>query len=74
MVMVKNWPYFHLFNIGKIAQQNAVFESILERTKACPDHKNNKLKQSKKLGFFQRFWLKIGNFSIIGEIGQEKCV
>ena len=55
MVMVKNWQFFHLFNIGKIAQQNAVFESVLERTKACPDHKNNKLKQSKNWDFSKGF-------------------
>ena len=55
MVMVKNWQFFHLFNIGKIAQQNAVFESILERTKACPDHKNKKLKQSKNWDFSKGF-------------------
>ena len=54
MVLVKNSQFFHLFNIGKIAQQNAVFESILERTKACPDHKK-KLKQSKNWDFSKGF-------------------
>ena len=54
MVLVKNSQFFHLFNIGKIAQQNAVFKSILGRTKACPDHKN-KLKQSKNWDFSKGF-------------------
>ena len=46
MALVKNWQFFHIFNIGKIANQN-VFECILERKKAFPDYKNNKLKKSK---------------------------
>ena len=46
MALVKNWQFFHIFNIGKIANQN-VFECILERKKAFPDYKNNKLKRSK---------------------------
>ena len=65
---IGNFSIFY-WNIGKIAQQS-VFESILERKKAFPDYKNNKIKvkKVKNLGFFQRgchwFWSKIGNFSI----------
>ena len=32
MALVKNWQFVHIFNIGKIANQN-VFECILERKK-----------------------------------------
>ena len=39
---IDNFFIFY-WNIGKIAQQS-VFESILERKKAFPDYKNNKLK------------------------------
>ena len=46
LVLVKNWQFFHLFNIGKKDKKN-VSENILERTKAFPDYKNNKLKNSK---------------------------
>ena len=46
MASVKNCQFFHIFNIGKIANQN-VFECIVERKKAFPDYKNNKLKKSK---------------------------
>ena len=42
MLLVKNWQFFHLFNIGKIAH-HSVFKSILEK-KAFPDYKKNKLK------------------------------
>ena len=52
MALVKNWQFFHIFNIGKIANQN-VFECILERKKAFPDYKNNKLK-SRKFGIFPK--------------------
>ena len=30
MVLVKNWPFFHLFFLGNIGQEN-VFYDILER-------------------------------------------
>ena len=46
MALVKNWQFFHIFNIGKIANQN-VFECILQRKKAFPDYKDNKLKKWK---------------------------
>ena len=78
MALVKNWQFFHIFNIGKIANQN-VFECILERKKAFPDYKNNKLKKSKiwdfsKIvhGFAQKQAMLLSY--IIGKIGQEKCV
>ena len=52
MILVKNWQFFHIFNTGKIAQQN-VFESIVKRKQVFSDYKNNKLKKSIKLRFFQ---------------------
>ena len=67
MALVKNWQFFHIFNIGKIANQN-VFECILQREKALADFKDNKLKKVETLGFSKGvspwLWLKIGNFSI----------
>ena len=66
MVLDENWQFFTLFNIGKIAQQS-LFESILERKKAFPDYKNNKLKNSKiwdfSNGVSPKFWLKLAIFS-----------
>ena len=49
MALVKNWQFFHIFNIRKIANQN-VFECILQRTKAFPDYKD-KLKKWKLWDF-----------------------
>ena len=54
MVLVENWQFFHIFNIGQTAQQN-VFESIVKRKQVFPDYKNNKIKKSIKLGFFQMY-------------------
>ena len=74
MVLVKNWQFFHIFNIGKIANQN-VLECILERKKAFPDYKSNKLKKVENLGFFQNSpwcWSKTGNVFVF--ILKEKCV
>ena len=43
MVLIKNWQFSHLFNIGKIGEEN-VSENILAGKKAFPDYKNKKLK------------------------------
>ena len=50
MVLVKNWPFFYLFFLGNIGQEN-VFYDILERQNAFLGYKNNKFKKSKKLRF-----------------------
>ena len=76
MVLVKNWPFFHLF-LGNIGQEN-VFYDILERKNAFLRYKNNKFKKWKNSDFFKGvnpwFWSKIGNFSMVfflGNLGQE---
>ena len=46
MVLVQKWPFFNLFFLGNISQEN-VFYDILEGKNAFLGHKNNKLKKSK---------------------------
>ena len=46
MALVKNWPFFQLFYLGNIGQEN-VFYVILERKNAFQGYKNNKFKKSK---------------------------
>ena len=46
MVLVRNWPFFQLFLLGNIRQEN-VFYVILERKNAFLGYKNNKFKKSK---------------------------
>ena len=46
MVLVKKWPFFHLFSLGNISQEN-VFCDILERKHAFLAYKNKKFKKSK---------------------------
>ena len=46
MVLVQNWPFFHLFFFGNIGEEN-VFYDILERKNAFLAYKNKKLKKSK---------------------------
>ena len=54
MVLVKNWQFFYVFNMGKIGQQN-VFENILAQKKAFQDCKNTKLKKWKNwVGIFPK--------------------
>ena len=46
MVMVQKWPFFQLFFLGNIGQEN-VFYDILERKNTFLGYKNMKSKQSK---------------------------
>ena len=46
MVLVKNWPFFHLLFLGNINHENEFYD-ILERKKAFLGYKNKKLKKSK---------------------------
>ena len=78
MVLVEKWPFFQLFFLGKIEQEN-VFYDILERKNTFLSYKNKKFKKSKNGYFFKGvspwFWWIIGHFSMFffkGNIGQEK--
>ena len=42
----KKWPFFHLFFLGNIGQEN-VFYNILERKNGFLAYKNNMFKKSK---------------------------
>ena len=77
MLLVKNWPLYHLFILTDIGQEN-VFYNILERINGFLSHKNRKSKKSKKRHFSKGvspwFLSKIGHFStlcFLGNIGQE---
>ena len=50
MVLVQNWPFFHLF-FYNIEKEN-VFYDFLERKNNFLGYKNNKFKKSKKWHFF----------------------
>ena len=66
MVLVQKWPFFQLFFLGNIGQEN-VFYDILERKNAFLGYKNKKFKKSKNCHFSKRvnprFWCKTGHFS-----------
>ena len=51
MVLVQNLPFFHLFILGNIGQEN-VFYDILEGKNAFLGYENKKLKKSKNSDFF----------------------
>ena len=77
MVFVQKWPFFQLFFLGNIGQEN-VFYDILERENAFLGYKNKKFKKSKNSHFFKGFnpcfWSKNGyftNFSFLCNIGLE---
>ena len=66
MVLVQKWPFFQLFFLGNIGQEN-VFYDILERKNAFLSYKNKKFK-SRKIHIFPNglthgFWSKNGHFS-----------
>ena len=77
MVLVQNWPFFHLLFLGNIGQEN-VFYDILERENTSLGYLNKKFKKWKNCDFSKGvnpwFWSKIGHFSMLfflGIIGQE---
>ena len=77
MVLVQNWPFFHIFILGNIGQEN-VFYNILERKNAFLGYKNEKFKNSKKLYFSKGvspwFWSKnwqFLNLFMLVNIGKE---
>ena len=76
MVQVQKWPFFQLYFLGNIGQEN-VFYDILEQTNAFLGYKNKKFKQSKNSHFSKGvnpwFWSKNGHFSnfFLCNIGQE---
>ena len=77
MVLVQKWPFFQLFFLGNIGQEN-VFYDILERKNAFLGYKNKKFKKSKNWLFSKGvnpwFWSKhshFSNFLFLGNIGQE---
>ena len=77
MVFVQKRPFFELFFLGNIGQEN-VFYDILERKNAFLGYKNKKFKKSKNWHFSKGvnpwFWSKNGHFFhflFLGIIGQE---
>ena len=76
MVLVKNLPFFHLFFLGNIGQEN-VFCDILERKNTVLGYKNKKFKKSKNSHLFKGVTHGFGQKLAIcppfffGNIGQE---
>ena len=66
MVLVQKWPFFQLFFLGNIGQEN-VFHDILERKNTFLGYKNMKSKKLKNWHFSKGvnpwFWSKNGHFS-----------
>ena len=50
MVLVQNWPFFHVFFLGEIGQEN-VFYDILEWKNASLGYKNKKFEKLKNWDF-----------------------
>ena len=65
MVLVKNWPLFHISFFGSLDQEN-IFYNILERKNAILGYENMKLKKSKNYdvskGVSPWFWSTNGYF------------
>ena len=73
MVLVQKWPFFQLFFLGNIGQEN-VFYDILERKSAFLGYKNKKFQKVEKWRFFQRVLVQKWPFFqlfLLGNIGQE---
>ena len=61
MVQVQKWPFFNLFFLGNIGQEN-LFYGILQRKIPSLGYKNIKFKKS-KIDIFPWFWSHNGHFS-----------
>ena len=77
MVLVQKWPFFKLFFLGNLDQEN-VFYDILQRKNAFVRYKNKKSKKPNKWHFSKGvnpwFWSKNGHFSnffFLRNLGQE---
>ena len=77
MVLVQKWPFFHVFFLGNIREEN-VFYVILERENAFLGYKNKKFKKSKNWnvskGLTYGFGPKMAifpSFFFLTNIGQE---
>ena len=77
MVLVQKWPFFQLFFLGNIGEEN-VFYDILEGKNAFLGYKNKKFKKSKNWHFCKGvnpwFWYENGHFSnffFLGNRGRE---
>ena len=75
--MFQKWPFFQLFFLGNIGQEN-VFYDILERKNFFLSYKKEKFKKWKNWNFSKGvnpwFWSKYGHFSkffFLGNTGQE---
>ena len=53
MTLVQKWPFFQIFFLGTIGQEN-VFYDILERKNAFLGYKNKKFKKSPKIDIFSK--------------------
>ena len=86
MVLFQKWPFFQLFFLDNIGQEN-VFHDILERKNAFLGYKNKKFKQSKIdifpnclthgfgpiMAIFQTFFLgNIGQQNVFHDILERK--
>ena len=78
MVLVRKWPFFQLFFLGNIDQEN-VFYDILEQKDTFLAYKNKKFKKSKNWHFLKGlthgFGRKMGIIStfFLGNIGQDNA-
>ena len=65
MVLVQKWPFFQVFFLGNIGQENVFYDS-LERKNTFLGYKNMKSKKSKNwhfsIGVNPWFWSKHGQF------------
>ena len=62
MVFVEKWPFFQLYFLGNIGQEN-VFYDILDQEKAFLGYKNKMFKKAKNWHFSKRVnpWFKSKN-------------
>ena len=61
MVLVQKWPFFPIFFLGNIGEEN-VFDDILERKKAFLGYIKKQVEEAEKLTFSHGFGPKMAIF------------
>ena len=76
MVLVQKWPFFKLFFLGNIGQENGFYD-ILQPKNAFLGYKNKKFEKSKNRHFSMVFPMVLAQkrpfiqLFVLGNIGQE---
>ena len=76
MVLVQKWPFFQIFFLGNIGQENGFYDIVEQKKNAFLGYKNKTSKKSKNGHFSKKVnpcvWSRNGHFSNFFSFGQYR--